>query len=160
MPPLFLDVKFRIPSVANFLLRPIEILNLQLIAPLQQKQRNPSFLSLFIWTDATSCFIFCFWEQLYSHIPHLNGLFPLWTDATCLFMKVFEKSCNHKCRIWTSFSSHELLQHVYSSYPSEQNCSHKRHIWMAYFLHELTEHALSIHPCWQICGHNLHIWVA
>ena len=43
------------------------------------------------WTDATCCFNWCFWEQLYSQIPHLNGLFPSWTDATCFFKLLFKE---------------------------------------------------------------------
>ena len=35
------------------------------------------------WTDATCLFISLFWEKLWSQILHLNGLFPSWIALMC-----------------------------------------------------------------------------
>ena len=60
------------------------------------------------WPDATCCFIFCFWEQLYSHIPHFNGLFPSWSRGLTpsgRFLQIF--SCLNlllpKLNVWLQY---------------------------------------------------------
>ena len=65
-------------------------------------------LNLFSWTDTICRFICCFWDELYLQMPHLNGFFPSWTDATYSYHS-FENSSSHKCYIWTAISLHELI---------------------------------------------------
>ena len=64
-------------------------------------------------------------ENLYSHISHLNGFFPSWTEATCLFRFVLrEKLYSH-------------LSHLNGFVPpwTEPTCSLRSVLWeQLYFL--------------------------
>ena len=88
----------------------------------------------------------------------MNGLFPSWTDATCLFKSLFWKNCSHRPQIWIAYFLLEQMQHVFSSHSFEKIYVHKLHIWMAYFHHELMKHVLL--SLKNICSRQLYNWIA
>ena len=108
--------------------------------------QSVSFYFFLHWYD---CVAPIFW-RIYSH---WNGFYPSWTDLTCAFRLFFLE----KCHIGIALSPHELIQYVYSGYPSENNCSHRFHIGTTFFLHELIWCVLSCYASESNCSHKFHI---
>ena len=51
---------------------------------------------------------------IYSeYLKTLNGLFPSWTDATCLFKSLIWKNCSHRPQIWIAYFLLEQMQRVF-----------------------------------------------